>query len=926
MTRELTVALWGACLLLGCGGEELVSARGEIEFSPRELDFGAVWVGERVEGTLVIANNGRASTTVGLWSSRPPFEVQDSVEVPAVGETAVKVGFRPVAAGEATGEVRLLVEGAEKEFRTQVRGEGVAPRISHPGKVDFGAVRVGERVVLPIALGNETSRDMVDLRVAISGSDEAHFLLTGDLRELPAQTSGEVLVAFEPGLVRSYRALLSVAACEACPMAGIDLVGRGGESNVVASPGVLDFGPVVVGGSRERSLTIRNLGEAVARLREVRIEGTGFSAPRSLSVNLQGHESYQLPVRFSPWEAGDREATLTVLDETGAAVAEAGLRGRGAAVELAATPAAVDLDMVPLGSSATVRLTIAHAGEEPIPVQLIGATIEGGSGWTLTAPSFPLGVGSEAVEMTVDFAANTLGRSEATLVISTSVPFQPELYVPLVARVAKDEDCRLSFLPWLRFGLLPSGRTHVRALTVTNAGGRDCMIWGIELDPAGSARFSFPEPPGEAVLSSGERLEIPVAFAAEVPSLQVFSTTLRFRSSDFAAPEVEVPVSGYTPGLDVYAEPEPLDFGLVPVGRTRHAAVRLENRSLVMPEYSGMEVEPDRLWRWGDPRRLIHGVEWGFAASADHWIGNSIGGEGLRVDVYFRPSDEPGPVEAELWIWLRAEPEPVVVRLRGEGTDGPCGDDCDPPVAICPAPARVPTWQWAPLEGGGIDPQGDPVLCRWEHWRDTSEEHLLDGTFELGDSCRSAFQPREVGEHKLLLTVWDPQGNLGQCTTTLSAFDPLTTNTGLWVRYLSGDSPSTVVLLHPAGGSPMAAPAWAPPFVCDPDNPAPDWDQPGIISDDPLRGRCPNSEPGTCIRIERPTPLIDYHVGLTPGSWADPDSPPGTSTTEVHCGGQLVARESMVTSHQQRAWVGTVRFDDPGGCTWTRVGSVWTAP
>jgi hypothetical protein len=99
MARKRIIALCSACLLLGCGGEELVSARGEIELSPRELDFGAAWVGERVEGTLVIANNGRASATVGLWTSGPPFEVQDSVEVPAAGETAVKVGFRPVAAG-----------------------------------------------------------------------------------------------------------------------------------------------------------------------------------------------------------------------------------------------------------------------------------------------------------------------------------------------------------------------------------------------------------------------------------------------------------------------------------------------------------------------------------------------------------------------------------------------------------------------------------------------------------------------------------------------------------------------------------------------------------------------------------------------------------------------------------------------------------
>jgi hypothetical protein len=84
-------------------------------------------------------------------------------------------------------------------------------------------------------------------------------------------------------------------------------------------------------------------------------------------VDLAGNGRFELPVRFSPWEAGDREATLSVLDETETVVAEAEFRGRGAVVELAATPAAADLNMVPLGSSASARLTIAHAGEM-IPV------------------------------------------------------------------------------------------------------------------------------------------------------------------------------------------------------------------------------------------------------------------------------------------------------------------------------------------------------------------------------------------------------------------------------------------------------------------------------------------------------------------------------------------------------------------------------
>jgi hypothetical protein len=287
----------------------------------------------------------------------------------------------------------------------------------------------------------------------------------------------------------------------------------------------------------------------------------------------------------------------------------------------------------------------------------------------VTAPSFPVGVGSEGVEVSVDFVATALGRSEATLVLHTSVPFQPALYLPLVARVAKDEDCRLSLLPRLRFGLVQSGRTYERTLTPTNTGGRDCMVWGIELDPAGSARFSLPEPPGEAVIFSGERLEIPVAFAAEVPSLDVFTTSLRFRSSDFAKPEVEVPVSGYAPGLEVYAEPETVDFGLVPIGTIRHAPIRIENRSLLTPDRCGwvrrLEVRNDSRVR----------VDLEVRGLAPPFEGPSRVelpvGQTLLVPLRFRPT-QVGATTSTITFDGPIE-EPIAVTLSGIGAEAVLG-------------------------------------------------------------------------------------------------------------------------------------------------------------------------------------------------------------------------------------------------------------
>lgn len=905
MGRAGSAILAGAgALLLACGGEELVSARGDIEVTPRQLDFGAAWVGERVEGTLVFANDGRAPATVGLRGPGAPFELPASVEVPAAGEAPVKVGFRPLVAGDARGEVKVHVEGAGADRLVSLRGEGESAEISHPGRLDFGPVPVGERRVLPLALGNETTRDIVDLRVTVSGSDEAHFAVVGDLAELPAQSTGELWLAFEPGLLRSYRALLAISACEGCPTVGVELLGRGGESLVTASPSLLDFGALVPGTSRERTLLLRNRGETVARLREVRIEGHGFSAPRTLAVDLDGREKFELPIRFSPWEVGDREATLAVFDDEGAVVAEARLRGRGADVELVATPAAIDLDLVPLGHGASARLIVTHAGE-PLPVQLTGATIEGGPGWAVSGPNFPAGVGSEGVEVAVDFTATTLGRSEATLVLTTNLPRQPELFVSLVARVARDEDCKLA-VPWsYRFGLVRSGRTHQRSAVLKNIGGRDCMVWGFELDPAGSGRFFLPDPDGDAVIISDETLEIPIAFAAEVPSPEVFTTTLRFRTSDFGKPVVEVAVSAYAPGIEVYAEPEPLDFGVVALERHRNASTWLVNRSLLELTYLSSWISHSTPGLYDPPST---NAEYRFWEIEYPQRGERIDDSGAEFSLDFVPREE-GLLQEYLAMYFEEEPEPVVVRLRGVGTGGPCGDDCEPPVAICPEPFTGPVGQPVVLVGSGVDPQGDPVTCWWRSI--DSIQHPMPR-----DSCEPTLFPTVERVYTLRLRVRDPERNIGECTTTFTATTPPAPR-GLQVEH----RPGKLFLFHSAGGVPDAGDWRTSPFVCSASNCLHDWDRPGVVADDPFF--VPNaSQAKSTIRIDSPTPFVEYHVATI-------STGPDPLVTDVYCNGSLVAHEVTVVpgdGETYRTWEGSIRFDDSGGCTWTRVGSVRAEP
>jgi hypothetical protein len=96
-----------------------------------------------------------------------------------------------------------------------------------------------------------------------------------------------------------------------------------------------------------------------------------------------------------------------------------------------------------------------------------------------------------------------------------------------------------------------------------------------------------------------------------------------------------------------------------------------------------------------------------------------------------------------------------------------------------------------------------------------------------------------------------------------------------------------------------------------------EWDAPQS-EDNPSRARVAGRV--QLIRILRPTPAIDYHVGVEFLDGAE-------GTTEVFCGGMSVARVTTSPAPgTRRLWLGTVRFDDGGSCTWTAVGTLASVP
>ncbi|HET7245134.1 MAG TPA: hypothetical protein VFJ07_09895, partial [Streptosporangiaceae bacterium] len=88
-----------------------------------------------------------------------------------------------------------------------------------------------------------------------------------------------------------------------------------------ASPGVVNFGPVPVGHTATRMITVVNAGNQPSLMGRTGVPGGPFGAPLRASVGLPVNQDYHLvlPVTFHPARAGAFHGTyeLTWTDEFG---------------------------------------------------------------------------------------------------------------------------------------------------------------------------------------------------------------------------------------------------------------------------------------------------------------------------------------------------------------------------------------------------------------------------------------------------------------------------------------------------------------------------------------------------------------------------------------------------------------------------------
>lgn len=493
---------------------------------PTTLDFDLVTVGDFVERTLRLENNGAAAFTAHVWQIAGGTAAFAHAP-PAPGEVVVQPGqsielavrFTPSQPVEFLDSFEIRGVPDCGDHTVALRGTGVSGLLSWPTNFELGYTTPNTTIYRDLEL---TNAGLMAIEVSNLRASSAEFLLPlGTSLVVPAATiepngtrkpgRASVRLGFKPRVFGRHTAMLSFdLSSTGQPHGTAALGGHGGGADIDVSP-QLQIGSVAYQPGSQQLFTQRKL--------VIRNVGTAPSPPDPI---------YNLHLGVAPaWSVTVSNAN-TELDELCVGTFDA--------------------------ASGACSGTLPSSIYDPA----VGI---------LAVPGVKL-------EIPVTVRAKTLGQKAWVVTIYSDDPDEPSVTVQVTANVQVYPPCNYSVSEnALEFGLVTPPHQMLRELTVRNLGtaaGDICLLSSLDLAPGSDPVFELIDGPIFGLeLGPGDSVRVPLRVrpTATPPSTLTHATgQLAIHLNNTSAPLRLIPLSA-TWGIGCLTVwPQTFDFGKVTVG------------------------------------------------------------------------------------------------------------------------------------------------------------------------------------------------------------------------------------------------------------------------------------------------------------------------------------------------------------------------
>jgi hypothetical protein len=408
----------------------------QLTLSSDSISFGQTQVGSKVSRSLTLTSSGNAPLNINTITASGAQFSAGTPSLPAIlqpnQQLTLTVTFDPTTQGSDTGTLTVLSNDNSGPAIVSLGGDGVtatAPQLTiSPTSLNFGNVPVNVASSQPVTLTSTGTAPVTISAAAVSGSDFSVSGATFPVTLNPNQTL-TLQVQFNPtatGAASGQMTLTSNSTTSAITTIQLNGMGTAATTpQLTMSTQSLSFGNVAVNSSATLPVTLTSSGTAPLTISAATLSDTGFTdSGATFPVTLNPNQSVTLQVKFDPTAAGAVTGQLKIASTSSSgATTLIQLTGTGTATtgttsQLLFSSTTLSFGNVPVGSTASLSLTLTSSGTAPVTIN--SAALQG-TGFSDSAATFPLTLNpNQSVTLTVQFDPTAAGAAAGTLTVNSN--------------------------------------------------------------------------------------------------------------------------------------------------------------------------------------------------------------------------------------------------------------------------------------------------------------------------------------------------------------------------------------------------------------------------------------------------------------------------------------------------------------------------
>jgi len=339
----------------------------------------------------------------------------------------------------------------------------------------------------------------------------------------------------------------------------------------------LDFGPVILGNTSDKTLRISSTGTATLQISDITTSNAVFTIVGNKAFSISPGNYQDVTIRYTPTSANSSNAILQIQNNSTENVKEVTLTGTGIIGAISVSPNSLEFGSVNLGSLQDKVLRISNTGTAALQVSSMSTTESAFS--IVASTSFSITPGNYQ-DVTIRFTPTTETIYNATLHINNN----STVTVKDVALSGTGISSAISVSPLgLAFGNVMVGLPSEKTLRISNTGSADLQIISITTnDPVytiiGETSFSIP---------AGNFRDVTVRFTPSGTTF--FPGNLRIINN---SPQIEKNVTLDGIGIDtaISVSVSSVDFGPVLVGTYLDRSFRISNTGIAILVVSSLSI------------------------------------------------------------------------------------------------------------------------------------------------------------------------------------------------------------------------------------------------------------------------------------------------------------------------------------------------